>query len=272
MKTLYITDLDGTFLDPQGKVTETSASLINEMIGEGLLFTVATARSRVSARQILQSLKLNIPVVLMNGVFIFDPVKEEYLSVSALSEGHAGKAIEVFEKHGQTPFMFFYSQGAINLEYKAFSNKAQSDFYEERKNKYTYFRQVPALSASGKKVVYFADLVNYEQGKPLFDEISQLDGISAVFYKDTYYDCWYLEVFSEKASKPAGMEFIKNYTKADAAVAFGDNLNDISMMKAADYCCAVSNGRKEVQKIADKIIGSNGDDAVAKEIYEMFHG
>lgn len=130
---------------------------------------------------------------------------------------------------------------------------------------------MPVLSALGKSVVYFADLVSYEQGKPLFDEISQLDGVSAVFYKDTYYDCWYLEVFSDKSSKTSGMEFIKKYTKADKTVAFGDNLNDIAMMKAADYCCAVSNSREEVKGIAHKIIGQNSEDAVAKEIYDMFY-
>ncbi len=272
MKTLYITDLDGTFLDPQGNVTETSASLINKMIGDGLLFTVATARSRVSAKAILQKLDLNIPVVLMNGVFIFDPVMEEYLSVSAISEKTAAEAVKIFEKHNQTPFMFSFSKGNIDLEYTSFSNKAQRDFYEERKHKYKKFQQVPSLSAQGKTVVYFSDLVNYEQGKPLFDEISQLDGVSAVFYEDTYYDCWYLEVFSDKSSKPSGMEFIKKYVNADSTTAFGDNLNDIAMMKAADYCCAVSNGRKEVRDIAHKIIGKNSNDAVAKEIFKMFYG
>lgn len=272
MKTLYITDLDGTFLNPDGKVTETSASLINKMINDGLLFTVATARSRVSAGKILDSLNLNIPVVLMNGVFIFDPVEEKYLSANPISKEKPEEVIKIFEKHCQTPFMFSFSNGNIDLEYTAFSNKAQEDFYEERKHKYKKFQKVSDLSASGKSVVYFANLVSYEQGKPLFDEIQQLDGVSAVFYEDTYYDCWYLEVFSDKSSKPGGMEFIKKYTNADKTVAFGDNLNDIAMLKAADYCCAVSNGRKEVRDIADRTIGSNSDDAVAKEIFKMFYG
>lgn len=271
LKTLYITDLDGTFLNPEGKVTETSASLINKMIDDGLLFTVATARSRVSAQQILQQLNLNIPVVLMNGVFIFDPVEEKYLSANPISEEKAEKVLKIFEKHNQTPFMFIFSKGNIDLEYTLLANKAQIDFYEERKHKYKKFQKVSVLSAVGKSVVYFANLVSYEQGKPIFDEISQLDGVSAVFYEDTYYDCWYLEVFSDKSSKPGGMEFIKKYTKADITVAFGDNLNDIAMLKAADYCCAVSNSREEVKNIAHKIIEKNSEDAVAKEIYNMFY-
>lgn len=272
MKTLYITDLDGTFLNPRGEVSAKSKEIINEMIGNGLLFTVATARSRVSASKILKSLNLNIPVVLMNGVFIFDPSKEKYLLANPIDKEKAEEVIKVFEKHKETPFMFSFSNENIDLEYIKLSNSAQQNFYEERKNKYKNFQKVTALSAEGKNIVYFSNLVSYENGKPLFDEISNLSGVSAVFYEDTYYDCWYLEVFSEKSSKPGGMEFVKKYTGAERTVAFGDNLNDIAMMKAADYCCAVSNGRKEVRDMADRTIGKNSEDAVAKEIFKMFYG
>lgn len=272
MKTLYITDLDGTFLNSEGEVSEKSREIVNKMIDDGLLFTVATARSRVSASRILDSLNLNIPVVLMNGVFIFDPVKEKYLSANEIREEKAEEVIKVFEKHRETPFMFSFSNGNIDLEYTALSNSAQQNFYEERKTKYKNFQKVSSLSAKEKNIVYFANLVSYEKGQPIFDEISHMDGVSAVFYEDTYYDCWYLEVFSEKSSKPGGMEFVKKYTGAERTVAFGDNLNDIAMMKAADYCCAVSNGRKEVRDIADKTIGKNTEDAVAKEIFKMFYG
>lgn len=271
LKTLYITDLDGTFLNPHGEVSAKSREIINKMIGDGLLFTVATARSRVSASKILNSLNLNIPVILMNGVFIFDPSEEKYLSANEISEEKAEEVIKIFEKHRETPFMFSFLNGNIDLEYTALSNDAQQNFYEERKNKYKNFQKVSALSPDGKNVVYFANLVSYEKGKPLFDEISNLSGVSAVFYEDTYYDCWYLEVFSDKSSKPGGMEFVKKYTGAERTVAFGDNLNDIAMMKTADYCCAVSNGRKEVRDIADKTIGKNSEDAVAKEIFNMFY-
>ena len=41
-KTLYITDLDGTLLNPESKVSDYSVSIINELIDKGALFSVAT--------------------------------------------------------------------------------------------------------------------------------------------------------------------------------------------------------------------------------------
>ena len=44
MKTLYISDMDGTLLNDGGKVSRRSVEIINELIKNGILFTVATAR------------------------------------------------------------------------------------------------------------------------------------------------------------------------------------------------------------------------------------
>ena len=40
MKTLYISDMDGTLLNDGGKVSRRSVEIINELIKKGMLFTV----------------------------------------------------------------------------------------------------------------------------------------------------------------------------------------------------------------------------------------
>ncbi len=52
MKTLYISDMDGTLLNDGGKVSRRSVEIINELIKNGMLFTVATARSAMSAAEL----------------------------------------------------------------------------------------------------------------------------------------------------------------------------------------------------------------------------
>ena len=51
---------------------------------------------------------------------------------------------------------------------------------------------------------------------------------------------------------------------------FGDNLNDISMMKVADVAVAVENAYPEVKDVADIVIGRNIDDAVVNFIEKDF--
>ena len=49
-------------------------------------------------------------------------------------------------------------------------------------------------------------------------------------------------------------------------IAFGDNLNDIPMMRVADVAVAVGNALSQVKAEADVVIGANTADAVAQFI------
>ena len=57
MSTLYISDLDGTLLNKDARLSKRSAEIINGLIRRGMLFTVATARS-LSCVKILDELNL----------------------------------------------------------------------------------------------------------------------------------------------------------------------------------------------------------------------
>ena len=43
MKTLYISDLDGTLLNPNAELSAYTKDTLNRMIADGLCFSVATA-------------------------------------------------------------------------------------------------------------------------------------------------------------------------------------------------------------------------------------
>ena len=53
-------------------------------------------------------------------------------------------------------------------------------------------------------------------------------------------------------------------------VAFGDNYNDIEMLKSVGLGVAVSNANLEVLAIADKVTDTNRNDGVAKILEELF--
>jgi hypothetical protein len=53
-------------------------------------------------------------------------------------------------------------------------------------------------------------------------------------------------------------------------IAFGDNYNDIEMLKAVGLGVAVSNANDEVLKVANKITDTNKNDGVAKLLKELF--
>ena len=72
MQTLYITDLDGTLLGADGRVSAESVRILAPMLRRGLPLTVATARSPATVVQLLQALPITQPAVLMTGTILYD--------------------------------------------------------------------------------------------------------------------------------------------------------------------------------------------------------
>ncbi|WP_124066446.1 HAD hydrolase family protein [Clostridium sp. E02] len=52
MKTLYVTDLDGTLLNKQDTINKNSIEIMNNLVEKGMNFTYATARSFVTASRL----------------------------------------------------------------------------------------------------------------------------------------------------------------------------------------------------------------------------
>ena len=75
---LFISDLDGTLLEPEGKFPQDSIDRLNRLIDIGLNFSIATARNHDSAYQILNKLNIKLPVILFNVTAPLETVPESY--------------------------------------------------------------------------------------------------------------------------------------------------------------------------------------------------
>jgi Cof subfamily protein (haloacid dehalogenase superfamily) len=86
--------------------------------------------------------------------------------------------------------------------------------------------------------------------------------------KDTY-----IEISHKDISKKTAIEVLLKqcYTNIsmEKVIAFGDNYNDIEMLKAVGLGIAVANANEEVLKVAKAITDSNKKDGVAKAIKEF---
>ena len=138
-------------------------------------------------------------------------------------------------------------------------------FAEVRKNRYNkpFVQYDRLIEHADEDVVYFTTTGEYEKLFPVKQASDSIQGLDSAFYKDTYEDKWYLELFSHKASKANGVKYLRERYGFDEVVAFGDNLNDLPMFEQADVKIAVGNAREEVKAAADHIIGTNDEDGVA---------
>ena len=277
---LFVTDLDGTLFARPGhlinkdrKVTQKSVKIINNLISLGMNFTVATARTPATAVEILQDLKLKLPVALMNGVLIYDTKELKYIDIKDINTESTYKVLDIFEKYNKNPLVYGILENHLWVYHKEFEHAYEYNFYKERADKkLKTFVKVTDYKESVLKsnIINFVAFDEYEKIKSIAEEISKIDGINVNYYRDVYEDCYFLEAYSSEASKANGIKYLSKYINYDKVICFGDNVNDIPMFELADESYATSNAADEIKKIATDVIGSCEEDGVAEFLKSRF--
>ncbi|MBQ6162872.1 MAG: HAD-IIB family hydrolase [Clostridia bacterium] len=271
---LYISDLDGTLLNNEHRVSETSAAIINELIDRGLNFSVATARNIGTAFDKIAPLRLRTPVSFMNGVFIYAQNDPKPLSVLPLPADQAKILLTEAKKVGASPMFYSLNNRTdkIELQYADLNFPARRAFYEARKNSvYKQFIRADAYEFRDECTpVYINFLEEYDVLLRVQPIIETLPDIHSVFYFDPVLQAWYLESFSAKAGKASGAKRIAEMIGAERIICFGDNENDRSMFMIADECYATANADENIRAIADGVIGDCNEDGVALFLQKRF--
>lgn len=270
---LFVTDLDGTLINSNRKVPKKSTEIINSLIEKGMNFTVATARTPATAVEILQDLNLKLPVALMNGVLIYDTKELKYIDIKEINKNSTHKVLDIFNKFSKNPLVYGIKDNHLWVYHKEFEHPYEYNFYNERVNKrLKTFIEVKDYkeSISESNIINFVAFDKYEKIKAIAEEIECIDGITVNYYEDVYEDCYFLEAYSNKASKANGIKYLSKYIDYSKVICFGDNLNDIPMFELADESYATANASEEIKKIASSVIGSCEDNGVANFLEERF--
>ncbi len=270
MKTLYVSDLDGTLFDGSGHLSEYSQNTLNMLIKNGMNFTVATARSVSSAAGLLDGLELKVPAVMMNGVFLTDIPTKTQVYVNRYPIELASRVIDVFMANGRPPFVYSFNGEYIECEFTELKNDYERQFVAKRQKLYRRFEKVDSYAVNGN-TVYINGIDYKDTMQRVADELQKIDGIKFSHYLDTYSgDKYFVEVYVESAGKWNSIKRLKEMYGFDRVVAFGDNGNDVEMLKNADLAVVVGNAQDVAKKYADEVIDTNDNDGVAKYLLKLY--
>lgn len=272
MKELYVTDLDGTLLDSESRITPESAEMLNRAIEAGADFTIATARTPATVSSIIKDLRLRLPLVVMTGAAIWDPASDRYLHVCFHSEEDVKELIRVYRRHSLSTFIYTLRDHKIHIYHIGPLSEAERTFIDERHdNPYKTFH-IPEDGESRlpdhlDNVVLMFALQPVGKAGTAYPDIKKVGKVNSVFYPDLFNpEIAFIEAFPEEATKAKGIARLRKMIGAERVVAFGDNVNDIPMLREADEGIAVENAVGGLKREADKIIGANTSDSVAREI------
>ncbi|MDO5401947.1 MAG: HAD family hydrolase [Eubacteriales bacterium] len=266
-------DLDGTTLKDDKTISDRTKYVIERAAEYGVHIVIATGRCFDSLPDCIRQIKGIEYAVTLNGAAIYNMREKICIRKFSISENAVNKIVD-------------YAQSvpcAIEVFYdgKAYADKEYINapcVYGIPENMAGYIKStrngvenIAAFALNHKNELDCIDILLKEKEKT-DDLYSFLEEIKSEIYVTTSVDNR-IEISSWEAGKHTGLQYVLELLGADKsqAAAFGDENNDVEMLKFVKYGMAVENASKKCLDAAWKIVPSNIHDGVALGIEELIN-
>ncbi|MCL1832554.1 MAG: HAD family hydrolase [Oscillospiraceae bacterium] len=263
-KTLLITDADGTLLNDDKRVLAVDRAAITEFTQGGGLFTIATGRGIALARAVAEEIGmglLNAPAVIFNGAMVYDFASKRTLWKSTLQQA----GIDYIEKLiGQFPHI----GTEILIDEKIYVTCTNA--YEEEHLLFGNVNPIRCkfdeLSHDGWIKAVFVDEPEHINEMIAFAEANPCDAVHAVSSAPMFF-----EILPRGVNKGTGFKkMLEIMGYGDYKVfAAGDYMNDLEMLRMADFAFAAGNAENVVKQAADKVVCDNNSGVIREVVDYM---
>ena len=151
---LFVSGIDDTLLTSREELTPYSKVELNRIIDTGAKFTVSTIRTPASVRETLNEIKLNIPIIAMDGAVLYDMNENSYLMKYQMSTAQAKVMTDFLSREGFTYFTNTIIEDLLVIYYQNLTNKAEKGIYEKKK-KSPYRNYVERITLLSRKQAVF---------------------------------------------------------------------------------------------------------------------
>lgn len=276
MKTLFVSDLDGTLLTAKETVSEYSMRLLNRLIDEdGVLFTYATARSLNSAAKAVWGLRQNLPVILYNGAIVMEPWNGNKLYNSHFTGMVRADIRRILHEYDVWPLVYSFLGNKERVSWLRGRETEGMKRYLSRRAGDPRLNPVDSPDELKDDEIFYYTYIDAKERTDVLHAVFEKDArFRCIYQQETYQSDYWLEIMPAGTSKGAAATVLKERLGAEKLVAFGDALNDRELFRAADEAYAVENADEELKKAATAVIGYSEEDSVSKFIrdnLEKYH-
>lgn len=255
-------DLDDTLLHDDLTISDYTVSVFRRLHQAGFRVIAASGRAQLSMKPYVDQLGCVDAYISCNGAEIWQGISHFLMHQTLLPEETAldivrfGEQYDCYMQVYEGNRFFFNQYGAYEKKYASSSRLTGiyvgklSDYIHEPRNKILMMDDSARIASMYKEAIsLFAGKASVTCSKP-----------------------FYLEFNPSDATKGIALQAVADLLNIETRnfIAFGDSLNDLSMLQNAGLAIGVSNCWKEIIPFCDHICGSNDQDGPAHYLYDHF--
>lgn len=262
---LLCTDLDGTLIGDDERISEENRRAIEYFQREGGSFTFVTGRASHATRALISAIRPNVPIGCLNGGGIYDGEQDKMLWAAYLDR-EVDAMLDAVEAAMPDMGIIVNAPGGV-----FFTNETPSNAdYCRRRGIHIPVRPRSEIGHPYYKIVFLhCDEARIEQLVSLLASHPLADRYSYIRSEKELY-----EILPKGVSKGDVLLRLADQLGIERShtIAVGDYNNDISMIRSAGVGYAVANAIAEVKAAADRITVSNNEGAIAAIVRDLDEG
>lgn len=230
--TLFVSGMDETLLSLQETITPYSQVHLNRMLDEGAKFTVATMRTTATLIENLQGIRIQLPVIAMDGAVLFDMKQKKYIHKIEMDYNEVQKLVKLLQEQNIHVFQNVILEDSWMIYYDEFHNEAEVAIYEKLRIS-PYRNYIKTKVPEGQKILYLMSIDRTEKVSKIYKLLQQLGfhkNYKIVTYESTDYPGFsYLKIYHKDATRSNMIADLANRIDAKEIVTFGsiDGKSDI---------------------------------------------
>ena len=269
---LVVFDLDGTLLNRESAISDYTSETLQLLSRRDIAYTVATGRTLHGARAVLDGHQFRLPQAYKNGVVIWHPETEHFLSGATLTPGELDNVVRACFAQRLTPFVFTLDEDAGSTVYHSptltdIERELIRSIGVEASVKVRALDELPADAT----ITHVNAIGNGDAINSVLHSVNDEPHLVAYSGAALEGEQWrWLDVHHSDASKGGAIETMKRLLGVECVICFGDSDNDLSMFEVADESYAPANANENIKSAATAIIGHHDDEGIARFLRERF--
>lgn len=268
---LVLIDIDGTLVRDDKTLPAENEEAIKEALQSGVLVTLVTGRNYGAAKEIIDKLQLDVPVVLQNGAFIYRPYSGEVIRKVGLTGDVAKRVIHLCRQEGT--FYILYRDFLMQKDMLIDQDYDGPFSMYLKRNAVRLDRVEDVTSFISGEVAEVALLGNEDRILRVLRQLGDGDNFT-VIKSLTREDEAFYEIFGPKVGKGEALNYLCQHfgVSPEEVMFIGDAYNDIDIMPLVGFPVAMGNAVEEVKKFAKAVTKSNNEGGVAWAIRHFVLG
>ncbi|MFD5214367.1 Cof-type HAD-IIB family hydrolase [Microbacterium sp. NPDC058345] len=266
---LIATDLDGTLIGADGRVSARTREALDAARAAGIATIPVTARQPIGLRPIAAQAGFDDWALCGNGAYGVHLTTGEHLFAEEIPPQVQRQLAEAL--HEVLPDLVFASVRDAGEGFVAQEGYAALAQLADHKRDPETMGGVPLADVLGAPSL---KLVIRHPSMPIPEIFETLQSLGLTGFEATLSGAPFVEVMAQGVTKATGVAQLCTRLGVDRSevLAFGDALNDLEMLEWAGLGVAVGNAIDAVREAADEVTASNEDDGVAIVIERILAG